>query len=138
MGYDAAFLSTADDLALIRMARAEGRVILTRSRKLSMRRGTQTILIRSQALDEQIAQVKAQAGPPPEPRTPRCAICNVPLIPLSHEAAQGRVPPYVWRTEKDFSACPDCHRVYWAGSHWQAIRERTGSPHNHPNNRAAG
>jgi len=60
----------------------------------------------------------------------------VPLIPLSHKAAQGRVPPYVWRTEKDFSACPNCHRVYWAGSHWQAIWGRMENLHSHPSDTA--
>jgi uncharacterized protein with PIN domain len=136
MGYDVAYLPSSDDLTLIRMARAERRVILTRSRKLTMRGGTQALLICSQMLDEQIAQVKAQIGSPPEPRTSRCAICNVPLVPLSREAAQSRVPPYVWRTTEDFSACSVCHRVYWPGSHWQAIQERRKSLLGHQNNAA--
>lgn len=136
MGYDAAYLPSADALTLCRLARAEGRLILTRSRKLAGRSSAPLILIYSQMLDEQIEQVKAQLRPPPEPCAPRCAICNIPLEPLSREAAQNRVPPYVWRTATSFSACPACYRVYWPGTHWQAIQERREGLPSPPNNTA--
>jgi uncharacterized protein with PIN domain len=33
----------------------------------------------------------------------------------------GRVPPYVYRTQKQYMECPDCHRIYWRGTHWAAM-----------------
>jgi uncharacterized protein with PIN domain len=34
-----------------------------------------------------------------------------------------RVPPYVRRTQSRYSECPACGRIYWAGTHWQRMRE---------------
>lgn len=124
MGYDAAYLVDTPDIVVVRVARAEGRLVLTRDQGLAARRAVDAVLIESQALDEQIEQVVDHIGPPPEPVTPRCAECNVPLVPAAREAVRDRVPPYVWRTQTDFTACPQCHRVYWPGTHWQRIRAR--------------
>ncbi len=124
MGYDAAYLADTDDIEVVRQARAEARLILTRDRGLAARQGVWVMLIDSQTLDDQIAQVRARLGPPPEPLTLRCAVCNTPLRPLVHAAARGRVPPFVWRVQQEFSECPGCFRVYWPGTHWSAIRGR--------------
>jgi len=47
----------------------------------------------------------------------RCSVCNRRLA--SAEAAEvvGRVPEYVQITQKKFSVCPGCGRVYWSGTH---------------------
>jgi hypothetical protein len=123
-GYDAAYMRDADDLELVRVARAEGRLLLTRDLELARRRGVRTLLIDSQQVDEQLDEVRRSVGPPPEPITSRCAKCNAPLHPLDRAAARDRVPPYVFRTQREFSQCPACRRVYWPGTHWQAIRRQ--------------
>lgn len=122
MGYDAAYLADTDDIVLVRLARAEARLIVTCDRGLAARRGVRAILINSQRLEEQVAQVQEEAGPPPMPVVPRCGVCNTPLKALPRAAARGRVPPYVWRTQQDFTVCEGCHRVYWQGSHWDGIQ----------------
>lgn len=126
MGYDAAYLSDTDDLEVMRLARAEERLLLTRDRGLAARRGVQAILIESQELGGQLEQVRREVGPPPEPVVSRCSLCNTPLEFLTREAARGRVPPYIWRSQQEFTQCPNCHRVYWQGTHWQAIQEQLG------------
>lgn len=124
MGYDAVYLADADDLVVVRLARVEGRRVLTRDREMAARRAVDATLIDSQTLDEQIDEVLEKIGPPPDDAPPRCAACNTPLEALSRGAAKGRVPPYVWRTQDDFTHCPNCHRVYWKGTHWRRIRAR--------------
>lgn len=124
MGYDAAYLADTDDMEVMRQARAESRLILTRDRGLAARRGVRAVLIDSQQLDEQLAQVVEEIGPPPEPVLPRCSVCNTQLAPLTHEAARGRVPPYIWREQREFTHCPGCQRVYWQGTHWDAIQRQ--------------
>ncbi len=124
IGYDAAYIADTDDLEVVRAARAESRLVLTRDRNLAARRAIDALLIESQTLDEQIEQVVGALGLPPRPARPRCGVCNVPLEGISPEAARSRVPPYVWRTETDFSECPACRRVYWPGTHWQSIQAR--------------
>ena len=120
-GYDTAYLADADNVAVMRLARAEKRLILTRDAELASRKGVNALLIASRHVEEQLAQVRDSVGPPQGNPTARCSICNQPLVPLSAEAARERVPPYVWRTQENFHACPSCRRVYWPGTHWQAI-----------------
>jgi uncharacterized protein with PIN domain len=121
-GYDTAYLADTDDLEVVRLARAEGRLILTRDGGLAARKGVQTLMIHSQQVEEQLAQVREQIGSPGEDAPARCSVCNVPLDALSAEAARNRVPPYVFRTQTRFMECASCRRVYWPGTHWQAIQ----------------
>src|SRR5688572_18107200 len=79
MGYDAAYIPDTDDIEVVRQARAEGRVVLTRDKGLAQRSGITSILIASQRLDEQILEVRQVFGLPPAPVTARCGICNTPL-----------------------------------------------------------
>ena len=122
LGYDTAYDNAATDLELARRARAEGRVLLTRDHELAARRGLRTLLIRSQVLEEQIREVRASLGLPPQPALSRCAVCNSVLDPVSPTQVAQRVPPYVLRTQTEFRRCPGCGRVYWPGSHLQAMR----------------
>ena len=124
LGYDTAYENDADDHELARRARAEGRVLLTRDHELAGRRGLRTLLIKSEALKEQIQQVQTALGPPPHPPLSRCAVCNTVLEPISPNELVDRVPPYVLRTQAEFSCCPGCERVYWPGSHVQMMQEQ--------------
>ncbi len=124
MGYDAAYIPDTPDREVVAKARAESRLILTRDHGLTERRGAWTHFIDSQVIEEQVAQVQTEIGPPPEPLVRRCSECNTPLEDLPHAAAQERVPPYVWRTQEKFTHCPECRRVYWPGTHWGGIQGR--------------
>jgi len=123
LGYDTAYDNAATDHELANRARAEGRVLLTRDHELANRRGLHTLLIQSQVLEEQIQEVQDGLGPPPHPALSRCAVCNSALEPISPDQVADRVPPYVLRTHTEFRHCPGCGRVYWSGSHIQAMRE---------------
>jgi len=123
LGYDTAYDNAATDHELAHRARAEGRVLLTRDHELANRRGLHTLLIQSQVLEEQIQEVQDGLGPPPHPALSRCAVCNSALEPISPDQVADRVPPYVLRTHTEFRHCPGCGRVYWSGSHIQAMRE---------------
>jgi uncharacterized protein with PIN domain len=114
-------------LALIRKACDENRLIVTRDRQLANRRGIRAVLIASESLDEQIAEVRVALGKcaqtKPEPFT-RCPECNGKLHNLSHEDARDLVPPYVWHTQQVFRCCAGCGRVYWKGTHWPGMQSR--------------
>jgi len=124
MGYDAVYWRDGSDSALIRQARAEDRLIVTRDHQLAGRRGVLAILVASESLNEQIAEVRAVLrGPAAEPFS-RCPECNGKLEDLPAEAARELVPPYVWHTQSLFRHCPDCSRVYWKGTHWPGMQSR--------------
>jgi uncharacterized protein with PIN domain len=124
LGYDTAYDNAASDPELARRARAEDRILLTRDRELSARRGLRTLLIESQVLEEQVREVQDALGPPREPPLSRCPVCNGVLEELSPAEAADRVPPYVRRTQTEFRRCPGCDRVYWPGSHLLEMREQ--------------
>ena len=51
----------------------------------------------------------------------RCRHCNDPLAPLSRDLVQSRVSEHVFLHHRRFYECPQCHRVYWPGSHLRGI-----------------
>jgi uncharacterized protein len=127
MGYDTAYWRDGTDADLIREARAEGRLIITRDHQLAGRRGIHSVLILSESLGEQIAEARAalEICSPVMPRPfTRCPECNGELHDLSHDLARDLVPPYVWQTQHVFRRCPDCGRVYWKGTHWPSMQSR--------------
>jgi len=123
MGYDAAYWRDGSDEALIAAARAEDRLIVTRDHMLAGRRGVRAVLIAAESLDEQIAEARAALGGAPAPFS-RCSACGGELADLPHAAAHDLVPPYVWQTQRQFSRCILCGRVYWQGTHWPALQRR--------------
>jgi len=124
LGYDTTYDNVASDQELARRARAENRVLLTRDRELSLRRGLRTLLIQSETVEEQVQEVQDALGPPPHPPLSRCAVCNTALEIAAAAAIADRVPPYVLRTQTEFCLCPGCERVYWPGSHLQSMRDQ--------------
>ena len=123
LGYDTAYDNDATDHELARRARAEGRVLLTRDRELAARRGLETLLIRSEQLEEQVDEVQEALGPPPAPSLSRCSVCNGTLDDASPDDMADYVPPYVLRTHDRFRRCTRCGKVYWSGSHVEAMVE---------------
>jgi uncharacterized protein with PIN domain len=119
LGYDTAYVQ-GDDAYVAQRARAEDRVLLTRDHELTRRKGLCTLLITSQKLEVQMAQVIDTFGLP-EKGTPRCMVCNAPLDIISVEEARAHVPIYVAETQTTFQRCAKCGKIYWQGTHWQGI-----------------
>ncbi len=124
LGYDTLFDPDIDDHQLVRLARAEDRLILTRDRELARRRGVRVLLVADELLDDQIRQVLADLDLEPDRSFSRCPVCNEPLVATDRETARSRVPAYVARTQDTFKSCPICQRVYWRGTHWQRMVEQ--------------
>ena len=130
MGYDTLFFNGDDDSRMIAIALAEGRVILTRDTRIMERRLVTTgwlkaILIGYETPELQIKQVietlnlDIHFGP-----FSICLECNQPLAERSREQVRERVPPYVYQTQEQYMECPACHRIYWRGTHWQAMTRK--------------
>jgi uncharacterized protein with PIN domain len=124
LGYDTTYFPHLDDDPLVRLARAEGRLLLTRDRGLARRRGLQCLLIESDHLEEQLGQVLNELALTGEHSFSRCPVCNTPLRKVEKPELEGRVPPHIFRTHKDFSLCPHCDKIYWPGTHWARMQEK--------------
>lgn len=124
LGYDTVYLPHLDDDQLVRLARAEGRLLLTRDRGLAQRRGLQCLLVESEHLEEQLDQIFVELALTEEHAFSRCPICNTPLQKIAKTELEGRVPPHIFRTHRDFSLCPHCDKIYWPGTHWARMQEK--------------
>ena len=124
LGYDTCFDPDMDDHQLVRLARAEGRVLLTRDRELARRPGLDAVFVTGESLQAQIGQVLTELNLEPERSFSRCPVCNEQLAEVDRETARQRVPAYVARTQESFRACPGCRRVYWRGTYWRQMDEQ--------------
>jgi hypothetical protein len=125
-GFDTLFPEPGpEDLELARMARDEGRWLLTRDRELAAV-GPRSVLIRSEGLEDQLAEVFSRLGLRPEAtlENARCSECNGDLEEVTREDVSRVVPPHVLETAPRFRRCAGCGRVYWPGTHSDRILER--------------
>jgi hypothetical protein len=126
MGYDAIVFDQSDDWQMIRTALAENRTIITKDTSVIKRRvitsgKLRALLVSSDDPEEQIHQVINTFQLDRSKSLSLCLECNVPLVAIIREEIKDRIPPYVYQTKSQFFQCPVCHRVYWQGTHWEAM-----------------
>jgi len=130
MGYDTIFFDGSNDSHMVAKALAEGRVILTRDTEIMKRRlvtsgRLKAILINSNEPEPQIQQVINTLNLDCQFRPfTLCLECNQPLAEKNKDQVKDRVPPHVFRTQSQYMECPACHRIYWRGTHWQAMTKK--------------
>lgn len=130
LGYDTLYFKSIADSDLIHIAEGQERFLLTRDTRLMKRRVIRNglikaMLVEGDLLDDQLRQVTRELGLlPSDLLPPFCVECNLPLELVPRENAKGRVPPFVYRTQENFTRCPGCGRFYWAGTHWERIKEK--------------
>ncbi|MDQ3828846.1 MAG: Mut7-C RNAse domain-containing protein [Candidatus Tectomicrobia bacterium] len=119
MGIDVLYDPHVTDAHLLRCAEREGRVLLTRDRRLANWRGpARRFLIESAYYHEQVREVvRAFQLAGRIAVFSRCLRCNTPLRPVSRDLVAGKVPAYVFATQITFKTCNACDRLYWNGTH---------------------
>ena len=127
LGYDTIYYRGEDAYALIRWARQEGRVILTRNTKLIPRRPEDHILQVPE--DDPSLQLKGLIQSrhiqiDEEKIFSRCLLCNALLDPITRVEVEGKVPDFIFHQHKEFFRCPQCQRIYWPGSHQENMQRR--------------
>ena len=130
MGYDSLFFDGSDDSHMVALALAEGRVILTRDSEIMKRRvitsgRLQAVLIDSEEPEWQMRQLMDTLDLRRQLRPfTLCLECNQSLVERSREDVKDRVPPYVYKTQSQYMECPACRRIYWQGTHWEAMTRK--------------
>jgi uncharacterized protein len=127
MGYDSLLFTGEDDGQMLRIALEQDRVILTRDAQFLKRRlitsgKIKALFVGSEDSEKQLGHVVSNFNLDYKhsPFT-RCLIDNHSLAGISKGEAKGRVPPHVFKTQDSYMECPYCHRVYWQGTHWEAM-----------------
>jgi len=125
LGYDASYFVSDKKSDLIYQSLKEGRIILTRDHRLSKKKAIKLIVISSDILEEQLKQVFSELDirVDPEEIFTRCLVCNEVLLEAEKEKVKDKVPSYVFQTQKEFSYCPSCQKIYWKGTHWDLANQ---------------
>jgi uncharacterized protein with PIN domain len=121
LGADTIFDPAAGGAAMLARARAEGRVMLTRDKRL--RTAPDVLYLESNDFRGQLREVLRRC-PFDRARAAfsRCSRCNCVLVEVGREAVQRRVPPYVYASNERFAECPGCGRIYWGATHLERIK----------------
>lgn len=119
-----------DDSKMINMALSENRVILTKDTQIMRRRlvtsgKLKVVFIEDDNPKVQLRQVVKALNLDYEfSPFALCLECNQLLVTKSQEEVCNLVPPYVFKTQSQYMECPNCHRIYWRGTHWQAMTKQ--------------
>ncbi len=127
LGYDAIYYQGEDLTQLIRLAREQDRIILTRNTKLAPRRPEDRIV--RVANDDPKLQLrelheKGHIAFDEEKSFSRCLVCNVLLDGITRKEVDGKVPDFIFHNYQEFYRCSQCGRIYWPGSHQQNMQKR--------------
>lgn len=125
LGFDTIYSNSIDDSDLIRIARREGRVLLTRDRPLIGRSHfNKSYLVRETNPRRQLIelmehfQLRRLATP-----FRRCLRCNGIVAPVEKEEVEHELDEATRRHYQRFWQCSSCGRIYWKGSHYARMRQ---------------
>jgi uncharacterized protein with PIN domain len=129
LGFDCTYSPEITDAEIVRLAAAEGRVILTRDRRLPEEWWVDDIyVVRAEELRQQLFEVVQHFDLAASIHAlTRCSQCNRALERVARAAVSGRVPARVFEFHDVFSECPSCGRIYWEGTHAARVRSVVAS-----------
>jgi uncharacterized protein with PIN domain len=139
LGFDTLYHNDYEDAELARLAFDEGRVLLTRDRRLLMRKAVvYGHCLRSMNPRRQLAAVlrRYHLEEAIDPWR-RCLRCNGLLLPVAKEDVLDRLEPKTRLYYDEFHMCQACRRIYWKGSHTgpmerqkEEVRQELATPEN--------
>ena len=123
LGFDCLYRNDYSDEELAEILHREERILLTRDRRLLMRKVVvQGYCPRSLHSLEQLTEVIQRFDLAKRIRPfHRCLRCNHPLEPVSKEAVLDRLELLTKLYFDEFQICPNCKQIYWKGSHYESM-----------------
>ncbi len=125
LGFDCLYKNDYDDEELAEIVQREERILLSRDRRLLMRKIVlYGYCLRSLDSIEQLKEV-IQRFNLTKRIVPfhRCLRCNHPLEPVAKEAVLDRLEPLTKLYFEEFQICPACKQIYWKGSHYEKMQK---------------
>jgi uncharacterized protein with PIN domain len=130
LGFDAIYARDEADSELLRRARHEQRIILTRDRALSQAQSAQTLFVQARTPLAQLAEVarRLSLGLDEQRMFTRCSLCNGLVQPVDKEQVRDRLPEAGPEADRDLydelTYCAACDKVYWKGTQYDRIVAR--------------
>jgi uncharacterized protein with PIN domain len=125
LGFDCLYDNAFTDEQLASALESDPRILLTRDRRLLMRKVVRHgCCLRSLQPRQQIEEVvrRFDLMPAARPFT-RCLRCNGLLERVEKDAVLSRLEPKTKLYYDEFARCLSCERIYWRGSHWERMRK---------------
>jgi uncharacterized protein len=125
-GFDCLYRNDYQDDELAQVAVEQERVLLTRDRRLLMRKGIRHgYCIHQTDPHRQAAEVLKRFSLTDRIKPfQRCLKCNTPLQVVNKQDIIDRLEPLTKRYYDDFRICPNCQQIYWKGSHFERMQEQ--------------
>jgi len=123
LGFDTLYRNDFEDDELADLSSAEVRILLTRDRGLLKRKVvTRGYLVREDDPKEQIHEIvrRFDLSKLTEPYS-RCSHCNGILSSVSKKTIEKDLEPLTKEHYHQYKQCPDCHQIYWRGSHFDEM-----------------
>jgi uncharacterized protein len=124
LGFDTLYRNDYDDEELAELSYQEQRILLTRDRRLLMRKlVVHGYCLRTKESRQQLEAVlrRYNLWSAIQPWQ-RCLRCNGRLLPVSKEAIIDRLEPKTKLYYDEFHQCQSCGQIYWQGSHYQRLQ----------------
>ena len=125
LGFDSLYQNDYDDPVMAEIVHRDERILLTRDRRLLMRKLVQHgYCLRSLDSSEQVLEI-VQRFDLTDKIQPfhRCLRCNHVLEPVEKEVILDRLEPLTKQYFDDFHLCPACRQIYWKGSHYEHMQD---------------
>ena len=125
LGIDTVYISDPDNSELKYLVRSQTRILLTRNLNLSRSMGDLAWPVTGKDVREEFLSIAERMRFFSELLVPfsRCLDCNELLQSIEFPEAEGKVPPYIFMSNKPFSRCPSCRKVFWEGTHSKRMKE---------------
>jgi uncharacterized protein with PIN domain len=124
LGFDCLYQNQFDDPVMADIASHENRILLTRDRRLLMRKIVlYGYCLRSLDPLEQLAEIirRFELIDRVQPFH-RCIRCNHPLEAIDKGKILGQLEPLTQKYFEEFHICPACEQIYWKGSHYEKMQ----------------
>ena len=123
LGMDTLYRSDYQDDDLANISDEENRILLTRDRRLLMRKIIHYgYCVRNLDPKLQLIEVMRRYNLyGTEDPFQRCLNCNSPLGQVPKMSILGRLQKLTKRYYNDFKICPKCDQIYWKGSHYERM-----------------
>jgi len=128
LGFNCLYRNDFSDEQLVAILAQEERILLTRDRRLLMRKAVRCgYCPRSLDPHEQLREVMRRycLAPLAHPFQ-RCLRCNEPLEKVDKTAVLDLLEPKTRLYYEKFARCPGCGQVYWQGSHFERMQRLIG------------
>jgi len=126
LGHDVEYTGSMDDKELIRKAKKDSRILLTRDVELykqAIARGADAFLIENPNQTADLANLarRFKFKLEVDVKVSRCPKCNSKIKAVSKASVADKVPSTTSSNYDEFWQCQGCAQVYWRGTHWKRI-----------------